>query len=101
MTASSVHNNEVICKKCKSNQIVANKRGYSFKRMFLVIISLFAIGFVIAQVGLALCQTMFLYGFGGMLFFFSLPVGIISGFIGRSNILNGCMKCGNKWLAGN
>jgi hypothetical protein len=101
MTAASAHNDEVTCKKCKSHQIVANKRGYSFKRMFLVFISLLVSGFILKQIGIALDPTRFIYGIGIILFFFSLPIGIISGFIGRTNILNGCMKCGNKWLAGN
>ncbi len=27
----------VVCRKCKSDQVVGNKRGYNFKRMFLIL----------------------------------------------------------------
>ncbi len=32
----------VVCRKCKSDQIVGNKRGYNFKRMFLILFLMLA-----------------------------------------------------------
>lgn len=37
---------------------------------------------------------------GTLLFYLGLPIAIIRGFIGRDDIVNGCMNCGNKWIAG-
>jgi len=34
---------------------------------------------------------------GAISFFLSLPVSILVGFGGRSEIVNGCMNCGFKW----
>lgn len=100
--------NSVACKKCKSTQVVANKRGYSFGLMFKVFFSLVAIGimFIIIQ---SLVSNV--VGYNEILFgifmvpiaigiFFSLPIALLCGFIGRSDIVNGCMNCGNKWKAG-
>lgn len=36
----------VVCRKCKSDQIVANKRGYSFGIMFKVLFSMVGVGVV-------------------------------------------------------
>ncbi|KAA0804050.1 hypothetical protein DN403_27645 [Bacillus sp. AY2-1] len=40
----------ILCRKCKSDQIVGNKRGYNFKRVFLILFlmlaTLIAIGIV-------------------------------------------------------
>ncbi|WP_337039274.1 hypothetical protein [Paenibacillus illinoisensis] len=33
----------------------------------------------------------------GISIFVSLPVSILVGFVGRSEIVNGCMNCGFKW----
>ncbi|WP_088339060.1 MULTISPECIES: hypothetical protein [Bacillus cereus group] len=32
----------VVCRRCKSDQIVGNKRGYNFKRMFLILFLMLA-----------------------------------------------------------
>lgn len=56
-------------------------------RLFFGLFELFAIHMIL----------MFLVG---ICFFLSLPIAIVWGFIGRGDIVNGCMKCGNKWMAG-
>ncbi|MEK4664618.1 hypothetical protein MHH93_22305 [Priestia sp. FSL H7-0729] len=33
----------------------------------------------------------------GISIFISLPVSILIGFVGRGEIVNGCMNCGFKW----
>ncbi|MUG73212.1 hypothetical protein [Paenibacillus validus] len=98
--------NAVVCRKCKSPQVVANKRGYSFANMFktlgiMILIGILSIVFVSFE---------FMYGTGsspsaaeavgviGMIvLFLSLPTGILVGFAGRSELINGCMNCGFKW----
>jgi hypothetical protein len=99
--------NSVICKKCKSNQVVANKRGYSFGLMLKVLFSMIGVGvagLVIVTLSLEFGHGIELfYGIGvvmGFPLFLSLPTALLCGFIGRNNIMNGCMNCGNKWLAG-
>lgn len=97
-----VHN-EVVCIKCNSNQVIANKRGYSFKLMFLVFFSilvfsvlLFIVSPLFSDLGIFLVLSTIVVG----LFIVSLPVAILCGFIGRSKIVNGCMSCGRKWKPG-
>ncbi|MNW69749.1 hypothetical protein D3C74_488320 [compost metagenome] len=36
-------------------------------------------------------------GLGAISFILALPVSILVGFVGRSEIVNGCMNCGFKW----
>lgn len=101
-TSSSVvtKQKKVICKKCKSDQIVANKRGYSFKNFFLAFLSFVCIG-VLSGLLVTIFDISPLYiGFPAVLIFLGLPIGLISGFVGRSNIVNACMGCGNKWMPG-
>lgn len=90
----------VVCRKCKSDQIVGNKRGYNFKRMFLILFLMLAtliagiasIGNVISPLsGIALLITWFIMLLGA-------PITLFSGFIGRKNIVNGCMNCGHTWM---
>ncbi|AAY60319.1 hypothetical protein BF28_5632 (plasmid) [Bacillus cereus E33L] len=33
----------IVCRKCKSDQVVGNKRGYNFRRVFSYLFCLFAI----------------------------------------------------------
>ncbi|WP_010097345.1 hypothetical protein [Ornithinibacillus scapharcae] len=94
---------KVLCKKCKSNQIVANKRGYSFRKMFNSLLITIIICFALAIFFPSLDNVegpgnLNIIGF--ILFYIGFPVAIIRGFIGRSDIVNGCMNCGNKWIAG-
>lgn len=95
---------QVICKKCKSNQIVSNKRGYSFKRMFLISLLLFVIGIISLSISYSLSyysrDLFYIFYIPGFLTFFALPIGLITGFFGRNNLINGCMSCGNKWIPG-
>lgn len=97
------HDSKICCKKCKSNQIVANKRGYSFSTMFKVLFITFAICvalaiFVPSLDNLAVSPNLNIIGV--ILFYIGFPLAIICGFVGRSDIVNGCMNCGNKWRAG-
>ncbi len=99
--------NAVICRKCKSQQVVANKRGYSFANLFttLSIMILFGILTIVSnyfinlyRVSYALESFMILFmGLGAISLFLALPVSILVGFVGRSEIVNGCMNCGFKW----
>jgi nitrogen fixation-related uncharacterized protein len=93
--------NIVVCRKCKSTQIVANKRGYSFAKMFttigimiLIAILLFVIGYLLFWYS-SVDGTIAVLGIP--ILFLSLPVSILVGFIGRNEIVNGCMNCGFKW----
>ena len=104
--ASSANQKTVVCRKCKSPQIVANKRGYSFAYLFTCLITMILFGvflFVLSGVMFisANIHTAKAFGFLGPLglvfIFFSLPVSILVGFVGRSTIVNGCMNCGHKW----
>lgn len=105
-TQSSV--NPIVCKKCKSTHIIGNKRGYSFVNMFqtFIIFSLLAILFLIGfyllhmyvRVGSSIGNLApVLGGIGFFLAFLTLPVSIIVGFVGRNDVINACMNCGNKW----
>ncbi|WCN36883.1 hypothetical protein [Aneurinibacillus uraniidurans] len=102
-TSTANTNSMVTCRKCKSTQVVANKRGYNFLNMFL--------GLVIMVIGSLACTALSSYFWrfntnfsGGMaiisflLFILTIPVAILSGFIGRSKLVNGCMNCGHKWM---
>ncbi|MFC5465031.1 hypothetical protein [Lederbergia graminis] len=94
---------KVFCKKCKSSQIVANKRGYSFSNMFITILITFAICIFLAILfpsldNVAVSANLNIIGL--ILFYIGIPVSIIRGFYGRNDIVNGCMNCGNKWIAG-
>lgn len=112
--------NAVTCSKCKSQQIVANKRGYSFANMFKTLGWMGLLPLILVLVG-----TVGAYHFvmnvkigsggssidggviDGLITFIgiicwisislSLPVSILVGFVGRSEIVNGCMNCGFKW----
>ncbi|MET3684430.1 DNA-directed RNA polymerase subunit RPC12/RpoP [Alkalibacillus flavidus] len=103
LSKDSVQNNGrdgVVCSKCHSKEIVANKRGYSFSIMFLVLFSFILLAIVVMLAN-ALFSDLYFMFFGmlsGMILGLSLPVAIVSGFVGRSNIVNGCMNCGHKWL---
>lgn len=101
------HVHAVTCRKCKSQQVVANKRGYSFANMFKTLAIMILIGIlpiVLTSFAFvsstsdrlyALLQVISLLGMLSL--FLSLPLGIIVGFAGRSDIVNGCMNCGFKW----
>ncbi|KAB2370983.1 hypothetical protein [Bacillus sp. RM2(2019)] len=88
----------VVCRKCKSDQIVGNKRGYNFKRMFLILFLMLAT--LIA--GLAIPIASPLFGISLLIVWFIMllgaPITLFSGFIGRKNIVNGCMNCGHTWM---
>lgn len=81
----------VICTKCESTQIVANKRGFSFKNMFKTLAILLAISFLLSFINL-------IFGvIGTILAFLSLPISFVVGLVGRNELVNGCMKCGHRW----
>lgn len=121
---SNTANKAVVCRKCKSQQVVANKRGYSFANMFktlgwmglfpflLVVIGTVVIMYVQSNArieigGISSGSSTGDEPFGaifaiigvlcGISMFTSLPVSILVGFAGRSEIVNGCMNCGFKW----
>lgn len=96
----------ITCRKCKSTQIVANKRGYSFANMFktlgtMILIGLLSIVFTSFNLWYGLISSSSVIGavgvIGMILLFLSLPVSILVGFVGRSELVNGCMNCGFKW----
>ena len=88
----------ILCRKCKSDQIVGNKRGYNFKRVFLILFlmlaTLIAIGIVPRHFPL---QDMAAF-VGFLMMLLGAPITLFSGFIGRKNIVNGCMNCGHTWM---
>lgn len=93
----------VLCRKCKSDQIVANRRGFSFRKMFITLILTFVACMALAILFPSLDNVSGggnLNIIGVLLFYIGFPVAIIRGFIGRNDIVNGCMNCGNKWVAG-
>ncbi len=117
---SNTANKAVACRKCKSQQVVANKRGYSFANMFKTLgwmglfpLLLVLIGMIVAfyvQTNINVSSSGSSTGDGpfgaivaiigvicGISIFISLPVSILVGFAGRSEIVNGCMNCGFKW----
>ncbi|HDR4897576.1 hypothetical protein [Bacillus thuringiensis] len=90
---------KVICRKCKSDQVIGNKRGYSFKRVAIVLFCLFVFYEVISLINVSLAgENMFIAFSMVILFWFSIPLALISGIIGRKNIINGCMNCGHTWM---
>lgn len=105
---TSTTNKVVICRKCKSQQVVANKRGYSFANLFKTLGTMILVGIlsVVASGTTLLFGNMngvsafleIVGGIGVLAFFLSLPAGILMGFVGRSNLVNGCMNCGFKWI---
>ncbi len=117
-------NQMVACRKCRSQQIVANKRGYSFSKMFKTFATMFLLPLVLIVIGIFGSYLLFANvklgsstgsgtAGGGMDGFIaivaiicwismslSVPVSILVGFVGRNEIVNGCMNCGFKWRAG-
>ncbi|PHC13809.1 hypothetical protein [Bacillus toyonensis] len=96
----------VVCRKCKSDQIVGNKRGYNFKRMFLILFLMLA---TLIAIGLAAISVHDIIPINsplrdiaalivGFIMFLGAPITLFSGFIGRKNIVNGCMNCGHTWM---
>jgi len=96
----------VVCRKCKSDQIVANKRGYSIGLMFKVLFSMVGIGialgfiFFLLESAIGDWLTFYTFPIVALILFLSLPISLLCGFNGRNSLVNGCMKCGNKWIAG-
>lgn len=88
----------VVCRKCKSDQIVGNKCGYNFKRMFLILFlmlaTLIAIGIVPRHSPLEDIAAFVVF----FMMLLGAPITLFSGFIGRKNIVNGCMNCGHTWM---
>ncbi|EMK2596545.1 MULTISPECIES: hypothetical protein [Bacillus] len=88
----------VVCRKCKSDQIVGNKRGYNFKRMFLILFlmlaTLIAIGIVPRHSPLQDMAAFVVF----LMMLLGASITLFSGFIGRKNIVNGCMNCGHTWM---
>lgn len=110
--SSTVNNNAVTCRKCKSQQVVGNRRGYRFSKMFAVLgvmigMIVILIAFSIIFSDLLVYKTSsgkyndtpiaILGLFTILLGIISLPVSVLCGFIGRNEIVNGCMNCGFKW----
>ncbi|WP_019121643.1 hypothetical protein [Brevibacillus massiliensis] len=101
--------NTVVCRKCKSPQIVANKRGYSFAKLFLTLGLMIVIGILLTILSSAMMwyssvdssftrSAIGVFGIIGVISMsLALPVSILVGFVGRSEIVNGCMNCGFKW----
>ncbi|CAM3464405.1 LITAF domain-containing protein [Marinicrinis lubricantis] len=101
--------NAVACRKCKSQQVVANKRGYSFAKLFITLGLMIVIGILLTMLSsvmlwyssIASSVTGTAVGAFGIIGVISmslaLPVSILVGFVGRSEIVNGCMNCGFKW----
>ncbi|RGP98244.1 hypothetical protein [Bacillus sp. ISO11] len=88
----------VVCRKCKSDQIVGNKRGYNFKRMFLILYLMLATRIAIGIVPRhSPLQDMAAF-VGFLMMLLGAPITLFSGFIGRKNIVNGCMNCGHTWM---
>ncbi|HFT5903635.1 TPA: hypothetical protein ACGSMF_004809 [Bacillus cereus] len=97
----------VVCRKCKSDQVVGNKRGYNFKRMFLIlflmVVAFLSLGFfsvylIHAPSSPFRVMSNIVANIFGFIMFLGLPIGIFSGFIGRKNIVNSCMNCGYTWM---
>lgn len=99
--------NVVTCRKCKSQQIVANKRGHSFANMFKTLGIMILISILLIVISSFMMWNSIMgssssaigaFGiFGMIILFLTLPVSILVGFVGRSQIVNGCMNCGFKW----
>lgn len=100
-TNPSGNGKTVVCRKCKSGQLVANKRGYSFAKMFTTLGIMGLLPLIIALIMFVVFWSMAGLIFIGVICLISvslsLPVSILVGFAGRSEIVNGCMNCGFKW----
>ena len=102
---------QIVCKKCKSTQISGHKKGFSFGKFFLYLFLAFLTA-IFAAIFAPIIITFgvlngsnealgIIIGVSGFLLFFTFVLlAFIMGFSGRSNIINGCMNCGNKWIAG-
>ncbi|MGG4305947.1 hypothetical protein ABEW59_24760 [Bacillus wiedmannii] len=99
----------IVCRKCKSDQIVGNKRGYNFKRtfliLFLLLVTFITIGIVsnfvhdmvpqnssLRDINVSVALVAFI------IILLVAPITLFSGFVGRKNIVNGCMNCGHTWM---
>jgi len=98
----------VVCRKCKSDQIVGNKRGYNFKRaffiLFLLLGTLITIG-IVSNFLYVIVPRNSMDGVVGLSAIVGLlivllgpPIILFSGLVGRKNIVNGCMNCGHTWM---
>ncbi|MBG9714229.1 hypothetical protein [Bacillus cereus] len=98
----------VVCRKCKSDQIVGNKRGYNFKRaffiLFLLLGTLITIG-IVSNFLYVIVPRNSMDGVVGLSAIVGLliillgpPIILFSGFVSRKNIVNGCMNCGHTWM---
>ncbi|TPG69329.1 hypothetical protein EEL31_12900 [Brevibacillus laterosporus] len=99
-TRGASGNNTIICRKCKSAQIVANKRGYSFSTMFKTLAWMVLLPLFIIVIGIFITNYYLMYATSSAFFlddlitFFgiicnislvlSIPVSILVGFVGRS-----------------
>ncbi|MFW5436729.1 hypothetical protein [Paenibacillus apiarius] len=104
----------IVCRKCKSPQIAANKRGYSFVNFFKTLGWMALLPLLIIILGTVVLNAIMwktdlrinddLIGVIGLICYFSLslslPVSFFVGFVGRGEIVNGCMNCGFKWTPG-
>ncbi|MGX5598669.1 hypothetical protein [Bacillus sp. SH8-8] len=96
----------VVCRKCKSDQIVGNKRGYNFKRTFLILFLLLVTLITILIVSISVhdinSRKSPLYDIdkfaAAFIMLLGPPITLFSGFVGRKNIVNGCMNCGHTWM---
>ncbi|MDF9530146.1 hypothetical protein [Bacillus cereus] len=88
----------ILCRKCKSDQIVGNKLGYNFKRVFLILFlmlaTLIAIGIVPRHSPLHDIAAFVVF----LIMLLGAPITLFSGLVGRKNIVNGCMNCGHTWM---
>ncbi|EJR57500.1 hypothetical protein IIO_05027 [Bacillus cereus VD115] len=99
----------VVCRKCKSDQIVGNKRGYNFKRtfliLFLLLVTFITIGIVsnfvhdivprnssLRDINVRVALVAFI------IILLGAPITLFSGLVGRKKIVNGCMNCGHTWM---
>lgn len=86
----------IICSKCKSDQVIARRRGYSFSATFKAFL-------VIAVILTVLLAGLTNLGPASLLIllpFLGLPIAMLYGLIGRNSLMNGCMNCGHQWRAG-
>jgi hypothetical protein len=112
-TAGTCPTMVVVCRKCRSPQIAASKRGYSFASLFkclgwmfllpvlILLGSTIITGFVLVNGSTSIMSeslTTIIYVLCGISMFFSLPVSVLTGLIGRSQLVNNCMNCGHKWM---
>ncbi|WP_446936276.1 hypothetical protein [Lysinibacillus fusiformis] len=102
-TKNFSNSKSTICGKCKSDQIVAIRRGYSFSAAFKTLLVILGITIVLAILLPGLDDVS---GFvdlniiGTLVLFLGLPIAILYGFIDRNSLINSCMNCGNRWIAG-